>query len=62
MLDVMRLLYGLEALAVIPQRVSMTQERLMHPVKLEVKRLILDLGLSFEDVKELFSFFQHWKD
>jgi len=52
----------LEALAVIPKRVSMTQERLMHPVKLEVKRLILDLGLSFEDVKELFSFFQHWKD
>jgi hypothetical protein len=60
--DVLRLLYGLEALAVVPSRVSMSQKRLMQPVKLEVKRLILDLGLSFEDVKAVFSFFQHWKD
>ena len=60
--DVMRLLYGLEALALIPNRVSTPQRTLMRRLKLDTKRLILDLGLSFEDVKELFSFFQHWKD
>jgi hypothetical protein len=60
--DVMRLLYGLEALALVPNRLSMPQRKLMQRAKFEVKQLILDLGLSFEDVKKLFSFFQHRND
>lgn len=60
--DVMHLLFGLEALALIPDRLSMPQRKLMQQLKSDVKQLILYLGLSFEDVKELFSFFQHWKD
>jgi hypothetical protein len=60
--DVMRVLCGLEALALTPSRLSMAQRRLMQRVKVEVKQLILELGLSFEDVKKLFSFFQHRKD
>jgi hypothetical protein len=60
--DVMRLLYGLEALALIPNRLSMPQRRLVQRLKLDVKRVILALGLAFEDVKELVSFFQGRKD
>jgi hypothetical protein len=60
--DVMHLLFGLEALALIPDRLSTRQRKLMQRLKSDVKQIILDLGLSFEDVKELFSFFQHWKD
>ena len=57
-----RLLYGLEALALIPNELSIPQRRLVQRLKLDVKRVVLDLGVAFEDVKELFSFFQHWKD
>ena len=60
--DVMRLLYGLEALALIPNHLSMPQRRLVQRLKLDVKRVILDLGVPFEDVKELVSFFQSRKD
>jgi hypothetical protein len=58
----MCLLYGLEALALIPDRLSMPQRRLVQRLKLDVKRVILALGLAYEDVKELVSFFQARKD
>jgi hypothetical protein len=59
--EVMSVLYGLEALAFIPERLSAPRRRLVTEMKARMKRDIHDLGLSFENVSDLFSFFLNWK-
>jgi hypothetical protein len=56
--EVAHVLYGLETLAAVPERLSRAQRELVTRMKAELKFYILNLGLPYRDVLKLFRFFQ----
>ena len=60
--EVLSLMFGAEALAAIPARVSVRQRRLVRRMGMEMKPSMLKLGLSGKDVGELVEFYRKWRD
>lgn len=56
--DVLQMLFGLEALAHLPVRLSGANEALVRRMKVEMKPSIHNLGLSFDHVTALFHWFR----
>ena len=50
--------FGIEALAVLPDKLTRAQRALVTKMKSELKSYILNLGLSYADVARLFRLFQ----
>ncbi len=59
--EVMHVLYGMETLALLPARLSRAQATQVTRLKGELKWYLLNLGLSFGDIRDLFAFFRRWK-
>jgi hypothetical protein len=60
--EVLSLMFGAEALAVIPDQISTSQERLVRRLGMEMKPSMHNLGLSGTDVGELVAFYRRWRD
>ncbi len=56
--EVLHVLFGLEALALIPEKISRAHAAQVLKLKAELKWFILNLGLSFREVRALFSLFR----
>ena len=55
-------MFGAEALATIPDQISIRQRRLVKQMVSEMKPSTLYLGLSGRDVGELVAFYRKWRD
>jgi len=60
--EVLSLMFGAEALAIIPDQISTRQERLIRRLGMGMKPSMLNLGLSGTDVGELVAFYRRWRD
>lgn len=56
--EIVHVLFGLEALAALPDRLTRTQARRVLRLKAELKWFILNLGLEYRDVRALYDFFR----
>jgi hypothetical protein len=60
--EVTHILFGLEALSVLPARLSPARHRLVREMEHELKRYILNLGLTYAEVQRLYRFFRAHPD
>lgn len=60
--EVSHVLFGLEALAAVPERLSLRHRALVRRLKAELKPYILKLGITYREIVALFEFFQSHAD